>query len=311
MANKETSMAHHALAWRGLKLQLTANRQAAEVSACLSGRPWRWLTRGRQVAEVQRSAPRTANAPLPDVAPTSPVERQALVDSVTWYHSIDLGEGLVTPGQFDHRPLLPQYRLPEQLDGQRVLDVATFDGYWAFEFERRGAAEVVALDLDRPAELDLPHSVRQKLQPEQLDVCFGRGFDVARLLLNSRVRRVPLSVYSLDSKVLGMFDLVHVGDLLSHLANPILALQRVAAMCRDQALVSEVYFPELEHPWPGCRVVYLGGQHDATWWRLGLDALRQMTLDAGFRRVELLGRFKYGQRGMPQNMNHAVLRAWK
>jgi len=188
--------------------------------------------------------------------------------------------------------------------------VATFDGFWAFEFERRGAAEVVAIDLDGPAQLDLPADVRRGLTPAQRAVRFGHGFATAKLLLGSQVRRMGCSVYDLSAQALGLFDLVHVGDLLPHLAHPMLALQRVAAMTRDQALLSEVCFPELEHHGPGHRTAYLGGRRDASWWRFSPGALSQMMLDAGFRRVETLSRFTYGQRGQPRNMHHVVLRAW-
>ena len=42
-----------------------------------------------------------------------------------------------------------RYRLqagPEDLGGARVLDLGTFDGFYAFLAERRGATRVVALD---------------------------------------------------------------------------------------------------------------------------------------------------------------------
>ena len=35
-----------------------------------------------------------------------------------WYHTIDLGDGVVTAGLYDHRPLVPAYGLPDDLDGQ-------------------------------------------------------------------------------------------------------------------------------------------------------------------------------------------------
>src|ERR1700730_15846970 len=63
------------------------------------------------------------------------------ISDVDWYHSIDLGHGVVTPGVVDHRAQLPHYGLPDSMAGLRCLDVATWDGYWAFEMERRRAAE--------------------------------------------------------------------------------------------------------------------------------------------------------------------------
>jgi tRNA (mo5U34)-methyltransferase len=307
-------MAHRRFGFAGFHLDLSANRLGGELSLRLSGRAWQALTRRRAPPETVRLPPAPEEAqlePLPECAPADTAARRALVARVPyWYHTLDFGDGLESPGQFDHRPLLPHYRLPERLDGRRVLDVATFDGFWAFEFERRGAAEVVAIDLDGPAQLDLPADVRRGLTPAQRAVRFGHGFATAKLLLGSQVRRMGCSVYDLSAQALGLFDLVHVGDLLPHLAHPMLALQRVAAMTRDQALLSEVCFPELEHHGPGHRTAYLGGRRDASWWRFSPGALSQMMLDAGFRRVETLSRFTYGQRGQPRNMHHVVLRAW-
>src|SRR4051794_2756443 len=57
-----------------------------------------------------------------------------------WYHTLDLGAGVSTDGMFDLRPFVDLYGLPDSLEGKRVLDVGTFDGFWAFEMERRGAS---------------------------------------------------------------------------------------------------------------------------------------------------------------------------
>src|ERR1700722_811980 len=103
-----------------------------------------------------------------------------------WYHVIELGQGTVTPGWFDMRPFVGHYGLPDRLDGLRVLDVGSWDGFWAFEMERRGAAEVVALDLDDERELDWPPRRRPA------DAAFppgprGAGFRLAHEALGSRV----------------------------------------------------------------------------------------------------------------------------
>src|SRR5207249_7392510 len=72
--------------------------------------------------------------------------RAALGHVPLWFHTFSLnGAGEYTPGiARDHR-----YRLraiPEDLSGARVLDVGTFDGFYAFLAERRGAVRVVAVD---------------------------------------------------------------------------------------------------------------------------------------------------------------------
>jgi hypothetical protein len=135
----------------------------------------------------------------------------ALADRVAaldWYHSIDLGDGLVTPGWFDLRGSAAKVPLPERLDGMRCLDVGTWDGFWAFELERRGAAEVVAVDILDPARWDWPPRERITghgggLAMLQAVKGAGEAFDVAREALGSRVERRDLSVYDLDPVDLG------------------------------------------------------------------------------------------------------------
>lgn len=210
-----------------------------------------------------------------------------LVDEVAgfpWYHTIELPGGVVTPGLFDHRELVPSYGLPLDLHGQRALDVATFDGFWAFELERRGA-DVVAVDLDRLSSLDLPPQLRAAILAEGLDIESGQGFTLAQRALGSKVQRVMRSVYDLDPASLGTFDLVHAADLLLHLERPLEALRRIRSVTRGSAVIADVFDP---HSAGGKQVVqYLGGWWSAMWWVPSLDVLAQMVLDSGFSRVRL------------------------
>ena len=73
-----------------------------------------------------------------------------------WYHTIELAPGVVTPGWFDTRSVVDALPLPASLAGKRCLDVGTFDGFWAFELERRGAEEVIAIDVLDPKAWDWP-----------------------------------------------------------------------------------------------------------------------------------------------------------
>jgi hypothetical protein len=79
----------------------------------------------------------------------TPPQKRELVSSRDWWHSIDVGDGIVTPGTVNApylQSLLDTLQLPETMTGLRVLDIGTMDGYFAFECERRGA-EVVAIDV--------------------------------------------------------------------------------------------------------------------------------------------------------------------
>ena len=61
------------------------------------------------------------------------------------WHTIEFPDRTVSDGWWDFRPLSPKLPWPD-VSGKRCLDIGTADGFWAFELERRGAAEVVALD---------------------------------------------------------------------------------------------------------------------------------------------------------------------
>jgi tRNA (mo5U34)-methyltransferase len=232
-------------------------------------------------------------------------------DDMFWYHTFDFGNGVRTKGQFDHNPILHKYNLPASFEGQRVLDVATYDGFWAFEFERRGAREVVALDLDRPIELDLPPGRLDRATDEERSYKFGRGFQIAYERFHSKVKRVTGSVYLLKPEWMGTFDVVHSGDLLLHLNSPVRALQAMASVCTGYALISDVYAPELDVHGTGQLMDYQGGHQDVVWWRMSFRALEAMIRDAGFRKVEVLSTFVYSRRDEQQRLHHVVFKATK
>src|SRR4051794_30291253 len=102
------------------------------------------------------------------------------VGSTAWYHTIDLGSGVVTPGFYDTVATVSRFPFPASLDGKRCLDVGTSDGFWAFEMERRGAASVVAIDLDDPADYDWPHPRPPRpVRPANREVGVNRAFEIA------------------------------------------------------------------------------------------------------------------------------------
>ncbi len=247
----------------------------------------------------------------PAVLPSSKSESQSVqalqrrVDEIEWYHTIDLGNGVVTSGWFDLRPLLPHYPLPDRLDGMRVLDVATFDGFWAFEFERRGAAEVVALDIDSFAEVDMAPRIRRQKEPAYLARKTGEGFKVAHEALHSKVRRQVLNVYDLSPEKTGKFDLVFISDVLLHLQNPMKALANVASVTGGKAIICDVYEPAL----PAKLMSYESGTTHNIWWSTSFGALEQMIVDAGFSTVTLKSTFVTGYRGDRAILSHAAFEA--
>jgi len=206
----------------------------------------------------------------------------AAVRRYGWYHTLELGDGVVTQGMFDHRPALGSFLVPADLSGMRCLDVGTMDGFWAFEMERRGAAEVVATDVDDPESLDWPRSLRAQTV-KTLDIEKGERFELAREALESTVKRVLRSVYELDTD-LGEFDFVFCGDLLVHLKDPITAVENIRKVCRGSATICN---PITRFRFRrGRPLAAFDGIDNFQWWALSEDTLVRMMQAAGFTRVE-------------------------
>lgn len=66
-----------------------------------------------------------------------------------WFHSIDLGNGIITPGSksLDHiRQEGDIFFSPIDLHNKSVLDVGAWNGGYSVEAARRGASRVAGLD---------------------------------------------------------------------------------------------------------------------------------------------------------------------
>jgi tRNA (mo5U34)-methyltransferase len=193
-----------------------------------------------------------------------PRERVAELD---WWHTIEVAPGVVTPGGWDLRPTAERLPWPPSLAGLRCLDVGTMDGFWAFELERRGAAEVVAVDVLDPARLD-------RFVPDRLRGPGGRrasehNFALAAELLGSRVELRDVSVYDLRPADVGQFDLIVMGYVLQMLRDPLRSLEALRGVCRGRLIVLETVSLPLELlPAPLAR---LDARHDG-------DDARPLTL---------------------------------
>jgi len=151
------------------------------------------------------------------------LETMKVIESRPWWHSIELRDGVVTPGQvplYYLKKMLADLRFPESFAGLSVLDIGAWDGFFSFEAEKRGAARVVAHDLHPPD---------------------YHGFATAKRLLGSNVEYVQGSVYDLSPEVLGTFDVVFFLGVFYHLRYPLLALDRIWDMVNRYALIETHY----------------------------------------------------------------------
>lgn len=222
-------------------------------------------------------------------ATTTDDDLAARVAELRWYHTIELPGGLLTRGYIDARPCVPRLPFPP-LEAKRCLDVGTMNGFWAFELERRGAAEVITIDLDDLRELDWPASARltdpeeKYIDGTEREHTVG-GFSLAKRSLGSQVERHALNVYDLAPDVLGEFDFVFIGSVLLHLRDPVLALERVRSVCRGEALIFEAIDLTGSLLSPRTPRASLDGRR-AWWWTPNAAALRRMIESAGFEIVE-------------------------
>ena len=131
-----------------------------------------------------------------------------------WHSPIDLGHGVVTRGWSAQRRFARRLRLmqiPDDLTNKRVLDIGTWDGFFSFEFERRGA-KVLAIDIWSEAAL--------------------ANFLFARNKLDSKVEYKRLDVHDLDPRLIGEFDIVFCAGLLYHTRYPLKALERIRSVTK-------------------------------------------------------------------------------
>jgi tRNA (mo5U34)-methyltransferase len=242
------------------------------------------------------------------------------VQALTWYHTIELGGGVVTPGEYDTRAALRRIPFPADLAGRRCLDVGTHDGFWAFEMERRGAADVVGIDLDDPRRVDFSEPAPD-LSAEVLADREARplAFALARRALDSRVQRRDLSVYDLDPAEVGHFDFAFVGTLLLHLREPVRALtaiRNVLTPGTGELLVNDPIALKMTllHPrTPLHTLSLLPGK--PFWWLPNARGLRRYVEKAGFGDVDGGGPYLvprgpgYARDPLPRTLTNVAWRA--
>lgn len=202
---------------------------------------------------------------------------------LAWYHTIHLPGGVVTPGLYDTVGELERVPLPRSLEGKRCLDVGTADGFWAFEMERRGASEVVAIDIDDPDDYDWPANRDPEQHSEFVEAHpnHRKAFSLAHEALESRVKRRDERVYDLDPGEIGEFDFIFMGSLLLHLRDPVGALQAVRRVLTGSMLSVDSISPLLTVLHPKQPVARFEAPGWPLWWVMNLDAYRRLFPAAG------------------------------
>jgi tRNA (mo5U34)-methyltransferase len=159
------------------------------------------------------------------------------VNSIDWFHSIDLGNGIVSPGRKSLDDIAEEQRRffdPIKLEGATVLDVGAWNGAHAFGAKRRGASRVLAVD----------HYAWSS------EYFRGReAFDMANDALGLNIEVMDIDVPAISPGTVGTFDVVLFLGVLYHLPSPLEGLEAVADVTKD-CLVIETHSDLMDHPSP-------------------------------------------------------------
>lgn len=209
-----------------------------------------------------------------------------------WFHCIDLGNGLKTKTEsatgepLDHpRPTWEKIKttIPEDLRGKSVLDVGCNAGFYAIEAKKRGAQRVLGVDSQR-------NLIRQ--------ATFVR--DHLGLDINYR----KLTVYDLEPRELGQFDITLALGLIYHCKHLVLALEKLFAVTRHLLILETAIYPRSAKPLTSDYkinelvsrlhpIAYVENPRDAkeaiyNWFLPSVDALRALAKNVGFDEVKVV-----------------------
>jgi tRNA (mo5U34)-methyltransferase len=176
-------------------------------------------------------------------------ELESRVNALPWFHQIDFGNGIISPGVTPLKVLKAQADVyfSRSIAGKSVLDVGCWDGFNSFEAKRRGARRVLATD----------HFTWS-------DIGWGKreSFDLARSVLCPDVEVMDIDLPEISEKTVGRFDVVLFLGVLYHLPNPFAGLQIAASVC-DEWIVIETHLDALHVRQPAA-IFYTDG-HAGDW----------------------------------------------
>lgn len=251
------------------------------------------------------------------------------IKKTSWYHTIEFPNGLITNGIYNYKPFLYYYGFPLTLKDKSILDVGAADGFFSFEFEKRGAKEITAIDTHKfdgsightdisPAKIkNYIKKYKQYRKEKKLYAEICKAFKiktpvrllVAKKILKSKVKFKIDSIYNLQwwQK---KFDFVFCGDLLEHLKNPLGALENLVCVTKKLCIISLSNYLK-ENPFanillPENSLTYHGNKAGGSFFHIHPKTFREMCLASGFKKVVIFSQFNLKNRKLKKNIPHAV-----
>jgi tRNA (mo5U34)-methyltransferase len=195
------------------------------------------------------------------------------ISSLPWFHSIDLGNGIITPGRATSQELhgLANVIFDRPMTQKTVLDIGCYDGFFSYEALRRGAKRVLATDFFM----------------WQYDPRCRETFELARAYAAPDLEDRIIDIPDLTPASVGQFDVVLFSGIFYHLRNPFLTLEGVAKLATD-TLVVETHLDAMDIDRPAM-ILYPTTElnNDPTnWWGPNPACVMAMLRDLGFSRVD-------------------------
>lgn len=195
------------------------------------------------------------------------------VNSHRWFHEIDFGNGILSPGAIKSDKLrrISNAVFDRPINGKTVLDIGCWDGAQSLEALRRGARRVLAAD----------HYVWNSGAGDR------RSVELVREHLAPSMEIMDIDVHELTPERVGEFDVVLFLGVLYHLKDPFCTLERVARLVKE-VLVVESRILRFPWPWPYARF-WPGTELDGdptNWWTFTERCVVDMLKGVGFRKVK-------------------------
>ena len=212
------------------------------------------------------------------------------LDECYFYHTMDIpGYGHVK-GEWDLRGHENEYLGGVNLDGKRVLELGTANGFFCFYMESQGA-EVVAYDLSEKQVWDIIPFSRYNYESLIADFRvrlnqINNGYWLCHQAYNSNARVVYGTVYDIPEEI-GLVDVSTFSSILLHLRDPFLALQNALRLTTETVVIVEPLPDNLAGPTLRFLPDPKTCEPQTTWWHLSPEVVQRFIGVLGFEETEI------------------------
>jgi tRNA (mo5U34)-methyltransferase len=210
----------------------------------------------------------------PDFPPVPIEDLRRRVNSHAWFHTINLGGGIVTPGIKTRSAIACEADAifaPISVRNRSLADIGAWNGCFTVEAKRRGASRILAID-------DFTWAHPEFRGKESFDLVMTRlGIEV-----ESRIA----DIQSTGAAAIGQWQVVLCLGVFYHLLNPIAAVQRLAEVTAE-VLVLETHL-DLRDMGTPAMAFYPGtelGGDPTNWWGPNRAAVEALLKTVGFAKV--------------------------